>query len=60
MLAGERPPVPGAAGVRGLGGRAPAGLPRYLALMQRCWAADPAARPGFQEIAAELRAAGAE
>jgi len=52
--------VPGAAGVRGLGGRAPAGLPRYLALMQRCWAADPAARPGFQEIAAELRAAGAE
>jgi hypothetical protein len=60
VLAGERPPVPGAAGVRGLGGAAPAGLPRYVALMQRCWAADPAARPGFQEIAAELRAAGAE
>jgi hypothetical protein len=60
VLAGERPPVPSAAEVRGLTGAAPAGLPRYLALMQRCWAAKPAARPGFQEIAAELRAVGAD
>ena len=27
----------------------------YLALMQRCWAQDPADRPAFAEIIGELR-----
>lgn len=31
------------------------GLDAYLRLMRRCWAADPAARPTFQQVAAELR-----
>lgn len=30
-------------------------LDAYLRLMRRCWVADPAARPTFQEVAAELR-----
>ena len=28
----------------------------FAALAQRCWAADPAQRPGFPEVLAELRA----
>ena len=32
-----------------------AGLPDYIALMQRCWAQAPADRPGFQEIVVQLR-----
>ncbi len=31
------------------------GLDAYVQLMQRCWAHDPAGRPSFQDIAAELR-----
>ena len=29
----------------------------YVALMKRCWAADPAERPAFSEIACALRCA---
>ncbi len=28
----------------------------YIALMNRCWAQDPAIRPDFKTVAAELRA----
>ena len=28
----------------------------YVALMQACWARDPAQRPGFEEVSARLRA----
>ena len=33
------------------------GLDAYLALMRRCWAADPAERPGFAEVVRQLRCA---
>lgn len=32
-------------------------LPPYEALMRRCWAQNPAERPGFQEVIAALRCA---
>lgn len=31
------------------------GLDRYIALLKRCWAQEPAARPTFGEIVTELR-----
>ena len=31
----------------------------YMALMQRCWAGDPAERPAFSEVASALRCASA-
>ena len=30
------------------------GMPAYVALMQRCWAQDPAGRPSFEDIGAAL------
>ena len=34
-----------------------AGLPAYVALMQRCWAQSPLDRPVFEDITRELRQA---
>lgn len=31
------------------------GVDAYIALMQRCWAADPAERPDFGEVVRQLR-----
>lgn len=33
----------------------PPGLDEYIHLMQACWARDPAARPTFSQVAAQLR-----
>ena len=57
---GERPPVPPLERLPGPPGdvaafQASGGLDRYLALMARCWAQDPAARPSFAEVHAELQ-----
>ena len=52
MARGERPPVPPAAELPG-GGAGP-WLPRYEALMQRCWAQEPTVRPTFEQVVAEL------
>jgi serine/threonine protein kinase len=51
---GERPPVPPAADLPG----ASAGpwLPRYQALMRRCWAHSAAVRPNFGQVVEELKA----
>jgi serine/threonine protein kinase len=51
---GGRPPVPARASPALRGGAFP-GWERYAELMQRCWAADPEARPGFDAVCAELR-----
>ena len=51
---GERPEVPSEAGGPLLGGTFP-GFPAYCALVQRCWVEDPAARPSFEAIIADLR-----
>lgn len=51
---GERPEVPSDAPGALLGGTFP-GFPAYCALMRRCWAEEPAARPGFEDIIAGLR-----
>jgi serine/threonine protein kinase len=56
VMKGERLAVPPAAALPGEGTAAWAGLPRYEALMRRCWAADPAGRPLMTEIIVELRA----
>lgn len=55
---GNRPPIPAAAVLPGPadGQPSPAALAAYVALMQRCWAQDPAQRPDFQGVAAELAA----
>ena len=34
----------------------PAGLEEYVSLMHACWARDPALRPSFSEVVAQLRA----
>ena len=45
---GERPPLDAACA---------AGMPpAYKALMQACWAADPAARPTFEIVSEKLKA----
>ena len=51
---GERPEVPSEAPGALLGGTFP-GFPAYCALMRRCWAEDPAERPSFEAVIAELR-----
>lgn len=51
---GERPEVPSEAGGPLPGGTFP-GFPAYCGLMQRCWAEEPAARPCFEAIIADLR-----
>lgn len=50
---GARPAIPPAGQ---LPGRPGVTLPRYIALMQRCWAGDPGRRPSFREILTELEA----
>jgi serine/threonine protein kinase len=54
LAAGERLVVPPPADLPGPD-RELAGLPRYLALMEACWAQDPAARPTFNQILLKLR-----
>ncbi len=49
VLAGQRPAMPAV-----LPGP-PALLAKYVALMNKCWAQEPAARPGFKEIVGALR-----
>jgi hypothetical protein len=51
---GERPPVPPAADLPG-GSAAGPWLPRYEALMQRCWEQEPSARLAFGQVVAELK-----
>lgn len=53
MTAGGRLPLP--EDPADLPGGTFPGLPAYLALMQRCWAQEPAERPGFAEIINLLR-----
>jgi serine/threonine protein kinase len=58
---GQRPAIPATADLPGPadGRPSPAALEAYLALMNRCWAQDPAQRPEFQAVAAELAAVAA-
>ncbi|KAL4855412.1 Importin-5 [Chlorella vulgaris] len=42
---------------RGIGGAPAPVVSEYVALMRRCWAEDPAARPSFDQISTELRQA---
>lgn len=51
---GERPEAPSEAPGALAGGAFP-GFPAYCALMRRCWAEDPDARPPFEAVIAELR-----
>lgn len=57
VMDGGRPPIPPPDQLPGGGGGAFAaeGLSRYVSLLQACWAQDPAARPSFADILAELR-----
>jgi hypothetical protein len=52
--AGERLPIPARDDLPDRGGDF-ADLDAYIALMRRCWAQNPADRPGFGEIIASLR-----
>lgn len=54
VLEGARPEVPAPEQLPSFDGP-PASLKDYVALMDRCWDQDPAKRPDFGEIAAELR-----
>ena len=51
---GGRPPIP-ALGAVPLGSPDAASYQAYVSLMQRCWAQDPVARPGFSTVVAELK-----
>jgi hypothetical protein len=53
VLKGDRPVLPSKSELPGLA--ASDSIDAYVSLMQRCWAQDPAARPDFNTIAAELR-----
>lgn len=54
ITSGERLPVPSLAELPGT--PPPATLyGAYVALMRRCWAQDPGARPSFSEVIVELR-----
>ncbi|KAL4439870.1 hypothetical protein ABPG75_002871 [Micractinium tetrahymenae] len=55
LMSGERLPIPPVESLPGSDTRQFAGLPGYLALMQRCWAQDPEQRPGFRQIIEDLR-----
>ena len=50
---GGRPALPPLSELPGL--KPSDSLDAYIALMERCWAQDPATRPDFKTIAAELR-----
>ena len=54
IMAGQRLAVPPEADLPGAG-QLPS-LERYMALMERCWAQEPALRPSFSVILRELRA----
>ena len=54
VIAGRRPEIPERL-PEAPGDKPFAGLGTYKALMQRCWDADPAARPSFGELAVALR-----
>ena len=54
VLAGQRPQLPDRDQLPGGGGAFP-GLDSYLALMEACWAQDPASRPDFQGVVTRLR-----
>lgn len=52
---GQRLAVPPRQGLPGPAPPGEASLAAYVSLMQRCWAQDPAARPNFASISADLR-----
>jgi serine/threonine protein kinase len=52
---GGRPEIPAPEAMPGADSGSWAGLPRYTALMRRCWAQNPLDRPSFQEVVSELR-----
>lgn len=52
---GERLALPSRESLPGASPPDPASLAAYVALMRRCWAQDPAARPNFASISADLR-----
>lgn len=54
ILTNQRPEIPASAAELPGPDALPC-LPRYLALMQACWAADPATRPTFAQIIPHLR-----
>lgn len=53
---GKRPEIPPDAELLGLP-LDPTAKSCYVALMERCWATDPAERPPFSEVARALRCA---
>lgn len=57
IMAGERLPVPEPERLPGPDALPPAQLEALLSVMRRCWLQAPEARPGFQQVAAELRCA---
>jgi hypothetical protein len=55
LMKGERPLIPAREALPGPDNAQFSGLHAYIALMERCWAQDPAVRPNFKEIITELR-----
>ncbi|KAI7846300.1 hypothetical protein COHA_000137 [Chlorella ohadii] len=55
LTRGERLPIPDRPSLPGPDTLRFAGLAGYIVLMQRCWAHEPAQRPGFEEIVQCLR-----
>ncbi|KAL4444223.1 hypothetical protein ABPG75_011960 [Micractinium tetrahymenae] len=55
MLSGERPAIPPPAELPGADAGPLVGLETYIALIQKCWAAEPGDRPTFAEIVPKLR-----
>lgn len=55
LLQGDRPAIPPRESLPGPDTATWAGLAPYCALMQACWAADPAARPSFAAVIDQLR-----
>lgn len=56
VVGGRRPEIPPPKELPGNSADFP-GLDAYIALINKCWAQDPADRPGFQEIINDLRCA---
>ncbi|KAI7835872.1 hypothetical protein COHA_010220 [Chlorella ohadii] len=55
VIGGKRPELPPREELPGPDTAQFGGLDAYIALMQRCWAAEPAERPGFAEVVRQLR-----
>jgi len=55
VTGGERLEIPDKKDLPGPDTKEFKGLDGYVALMERCWAQDPAARPNFSEVIIELR-----